>query len=306
MGRFGLHVLSFWLVALSVAPISHAQEEEIPRVLLMDLKNNGLDENLVKTINSLLTVNMTTFSEFNVMSGNDVKQLVALEMEKQNMGCTDDGSCLAEIAGAMGATLVIFGDAGKIGNVMLINLSLFNAELGRSMSRVSIQAINLDEIPTKMSASLQKLMKPVMPKDTAVAAAPPAPAPAAPVKEAPKKVAKAEPAPAPVAEAPAKEAKPNFLWPMVTAGTGLVLTLGGGALVAPAMGEIQVINAQAAVLETESAENVNWTAVEASQSKLNEAASVFDTGIVMVGVGLVTVTAGMVWGVIEKNRFAEE
>ena len=157
MGRFGLHVLSFWLVALSVAPVSHAQEEEIPRVLLMDLKNNGLDENLVKTINSLLTVNMTTFSEFNVMSGNDVKQLVALEMEKQNMGCTDDGSCLAEIAGAMGATLVIFGDADKIGNVMLINLSLFNAELGRSMSRVSIQAINLDEIPTKMSASLQKL-----------------------------------------------------------------------------------------------------------------------------------------------------
>ena len=307
MGRIGLLVMSFCLLALSASPPGYAQDEELPRVLLMDLKNNGLDENLVKTINSLLTVNMTTFSEFNVMSGNDVKQLVALEMEKQNMGCTDDGSCLAEIAGAMGATLVIFGDAGKIGNVMLINLSLFNAELGRSMSRVSIQAINLDEIPSKMSASLQKLMKPVMPKDTpapAVAAAPPEPAP--PAKAAPKEVAKAEPAPVPTAETPAEEAKPNYLWPMVTAGTGLVLTIGGGALVAPALGQMQVISAQASVLENKNADEVDWNAVETAQSNLNEAASVFDAGIVLVGVGLVTVASGMVWGVIEKNRFAEE
>ena len=215
MRRFGLFLLGFWMLGVSAAPVSHAQEE-LPRVLLMDLKNNGLDENLVKTINSLLTVNMTTFSQFNVMSGNDVKQLVALEMEKQNMGCTDDGSCLAEIAGAMGATLVIFGDAGKIGNVMLINLSLFNAELGRSMSRVSIQAINLDEIPVKMSSSLSKLMAPVMPKEEVAAAAPaPTPAPAPAAKEAPKpqKVAKAAPAAPPATAHRPKSRNPTTFGP---------------------------------------------------------------------------------------------
>ena len=46
----------FFIVTLffSGLPVTQAQaQEEQPRVLLMDLKNNGLDENLVKTINSV-------------------------------------------------------------------------------------------------------------------------------------------------------------------------------------------------------------------------------------------------------------
>lgn len=41
------------------------------------------------------------------------------------MGC-GDSSCLAEIAGAMGAEFVVFGDVGKLGETFVINLNLFD------------------------------------------------------------------------------------------------------------------------------------------------------------------------------------
>ena len=85
---------------------------------------------------------------------------------------------------------------------MLINLSLFNAEEGRSMSRVSIQAVNLDH-PRKNGAHLRQLMAPVMPKSVAATAAPSPPAPAPTPAPAPvKKVAAAPTTPPPAAEAP--------------------------------------------------------------------------------------------------------
>lgn len=302
MKRFSLYFIGIML--FSGIHTTYVQAQELPRVLLMDLKNNGLDENLVKTINSLLTVNMTTYSQFNVMSGNDVKQLVALEMEKQNIGCTDDGSCLAEIAGAMGANLVIFGDAGKIGNVMLINLSLFNAEEGRSMSRVSIQAVNLDQIPEKMGPTLDKLMAPVMSKQvTAAVNATPAPAAPTPAPTPQKKVAAAAPVPAPVAQVQAPSA-PNYLWPMVTAGTGLVMTIGGGAIVANIYGDIQTIeNAANKLTENKDLSEINWQEIETKQQSLNNAGIVFDLGTVLAVSGLVLTAGGMVWGVMEKKRF---
>jgi hypothetical protein len=303
MKRFSLYFIGIML--FSGIQTTYVQAQELPRVLLMDLKNNGLDENLVKTINSLLTVNMTNYTQFNVMSGNDVKQLVALEMEKQNMGCTDDGSCLAEIAGAMGATLVIFGDAGKIGNVMLINLSLFNAEEGRSMSRVSIQAVNLDQIPEKMGPTLDKLMAPVLGQpEAAVAKAAPNPAPA---PAAQKKVAAAEPKPTlPVAEkqTPAVLEQPNYLWPMVTAGTGLVMAIGGGAIVANIYGDIQTIeNATTRLTDSDDPSTIDWDQIETKQQSLSNAATTFDMGAVLAVSGLAITAGGMIWGVLEKNRF---
>jgi hypothetical protein len=303
MKRFSLYFIGIML--FSGIQTTYVQAQELPRVLLMDLKNNGLDENLVKTINSLLTVNMTTYSQFNVMSGNDVKQLVALEMEKQNIGCTDDGSCLAEIAGAMGANLVIFGDAGKIGNVMLINLSLFNAEEGRSMSRVSIQAVNLDQIPEKMGPTLDKLMAPIIGKqETTAVIATPAPAAPTPAPTPQKKVAAAAPAPpAPVAQAQAPDA-PNYLWPMVTAGTGLVMTIGGGAIVANIYGDIQTIdNAANKLTENQDVNEINWQEIENKQQSLNNAGTIFDLGTVLAVSGLALTAGGMAWGILEKKRF---
>jgi len=93
---------------------------------------------------------------------------------------------------------------------------------------------------------------------------------------------------------------------MVTAGTGLAFTLGGGALMAQALGPMQVINAQAAVLENQAPEDVDWDKVEESNTQLNSLEGAFNGGTFLVISGLGAVTAGMVWGMLEKNKFAEE
>src|SRR5690242_2520281 len=94
------------------------------RTLVMDLKPNGIDVDTVETINGLIPVVLDENDQLDVLSGADVKQLIALEAQKQSVGCTDDSSCLADVAGALGAELVVFGNAGKLGTLFNLNINL--------------------------------------------------------------------------------------------------------------------------------------------------------------------------------------
>ena len=84
------------------------------------------------------------------------------------------------------------------------------------------------------------------------------------------------------------------------------MTLGGVALVAPAWGQMQLINAEATRLEASGADQVDWNKVEEAQQNLDDAAGTFDAGVGLAVTGLAAIAAGMTWGVVEKNRFAEE
>jgi hypothetical protein len=87
---------------------------------------------------------------------------VALQAEKQNAGCDDSGSCMAEIAGALGASLVVFGDVGKLGELLVVNLNLFNVDLAQSQGRVTIEAPSLESFPGQMKPKVWDLLTPKM------------------------------------------------------------------------------------------------------------------------------------------------
>ena len=164
--------------------------------------------------------------------------------------------------------------------------------------------MNLDQIPEKMAPTLDKLMAPVMPKSVAATAAPPPPAPAPTPAPAPvKKVAAAPATPPPAAEAPDAPPPPNYLWPMVTTGAGLVLAIGGGAIVANIYGDIQTIeNATNTLTANDDLSAVNWQNIEDAQARLDTAGTIFDMGTTMAVTGLLITAGGMTWGILEKNR----
>ena len=60
-------------------------------------------------------------------------------------GC-DEGStsCLAELAGAMGARLVLFGDLGKLGDTTVVSLNLFLSDQAQSAGRETVRVKSLD------------------------------------------------------------------------------------------------------------------------------------------------------------------
>ena len=149
-----------------------AAEKPKTKVLVMDIAAAGLDASTVENITGLVAVILTEDTRLDVLSGSDVKQMAALEGERQAMGCTNDASCLADIAGAMGAGLIVYGNGGKLGTLLNLNLNLFDATQARSVGRVAVQAKSLEELPEKLKPALAQLIANGIGAPTIVAAAP--------------------------------------------------------------------------------------------------------------------------------------
>lgn len=144
--------------AAAQAP-GEASANERPRVLVLTPTSTQVEPPVLDSIASLIAVELQKQSSAEVLSASDVKKMAALEAEKSAMGC-DDSSCLAELAGALGARYVIFGDAAKLGTLTVLNLNLFDSNQAKSVGRVSVQAASLEELPKQLPRAVNELVGP--------------------------------------------------------------------------------------------------------------------------------------------------
>ncbi len=147
------------LLAVSIASQVGAP---LQKVLVMDLRANAVPTDQVQTLQSTLVTELSRVPGLEVLSGDDVRNLVQLEASKQVVGCDVDGSCLAEIADALGANLVVFGDVGKLGALLVVNLSLFDASKTASVARTRLDVKDLAEVPTTLPDAVLALVGPVL------------------------------------------------------------------------------------------------------------------------------------------------
>src|SRR3954452_22897659 len=85
------------------------------KVLVLEVNSTELTASEKVTLANLEAAHLSEESRLEVLSGEDVKQLVALSGQAAEVGvagnCTD--TCMAELAGALGAGVVIATQAGK-------------------------------------------------------------------------------------------------------------------------------------------------------------------------------------------------
>lgn len=110
-----------------------------PQILVLDLSTGNLDPVEVTLLDGLVVQALSRHDALQVLSSRDIQQMVDVEAQKQVLGC-DTESCLAEIAGAMGARYVVYGQVGKLGGVVLLQLNLFDSLEGKSVSREKVEA----------------------------------------------------------------------------------------------------------------------------------------------------------------------
>ncbi|MBN2359049.1 MAG: PEGA domain-containing protein [Deltaproteobacteria bacterium] len=107
------------------------------RVVVLDLKVEG-DAN--PAVGTQLTARVAELiarrPEVSVVAPDEVRAMLANEANKQRAGC-GEASCLAEIAGALGAELLVSGSVGKIGDAWSVSLSAIDAKQVRTVNRVS-------------------------------------------------------------------------------------------------------------------------------------------------------------------------
>lgn len=111
--------------------------ETAQRIVVMDLKVEGEANPAVGTqLTARVAELVGKRPEVVVVAPDEVRAMLANEANKQRAGC-GEASCLAEIAGALGADLLVSGSVGKIGDAWSVSLSAIDARQVRTVNRVS-------------------------------------------------------------------------------------------------------------------------------------------------------------------------
>jgi hypothetical protein len=111
---------------------------------------------LAETVTKILTVELS-HRNFEVLSSRDLAAAANLEADRQAAGC-DTSSCLMEIAEAMGADLLAYGDVVRLNKVMLVTLNVFDAKAGKAIGRDQLKVSDLDALPDAVSHSLDTML----------------------------------------------------------------------------------------------------------------------------------------------------
>lgn len=161
----------------TVAPPAPARE----KLLVLDVKSGDLSADQVTTLTQLIAARAHRFSQVETASSADLRELATLEAEKQQAGCEGD-SCLAELAGAMGARYVLSTRAGKIGSSTVLSVQLYDATKGTVEARDTTEAYAIDDLLAKIAPLVDGVLTQVLGAPQAGAA----PLPQAPPKPPPK------------------------------------------------------------------------------------------------------------------------
>ncbi|MDP2343315.1 MAG: hypothetical protein Q8O67_20320 [Deltaproteobacteria bacterium] len=152
------------LVALSLPAQAAGGGPKARSILVLELRGEAsvVDHSTLTTITSTVAAAVSKRKGLNVLTAQDVKNLVDIEAQKQMLGCTSGSeSCLAEVANAMGAELVLSGDVGKLGSAYVINLNLFDASKARSLGRENLTVNDLAQLPSLLESSIGSLLSPI-------------------------------------------------------------------------------------------------------------------------------------------------
>lgn len=128
-----------------------------PRILVLDFRDDGIGPNAVRVIHDTLVSHLAKNAKLDVLSSEDVRRAVQREAERREATNCDEEGCIAEIAEALGAQLTIFGTAGKLGDLVVVNVNLYDSRAARSVGRETIEVGSLEELPGPLRRAGDKL-----------------------------------------------------------------------------------------------------------------------------------------------------
>ncbi|MFC1611182.1 hypothetical protein ACFL6C_09495 [Myxococcota bacterium] len=107
------------------------------KMLVLELKSvRGVDPDVARLFTGLLTAQLDAVDGLKTIAPADVEAMLDVEKQKDMLGC-DSAKCMAEIGGALGAELVLYGDVGQLGSQYNTNISVVDTRDSEVRARVS-------------------------------------------------------------------------------------------------------------------------------------------------------------------------
>jgi hypothetical protein len=129
------------------------------RAFVFDLKRTGdVSEHVPVMVTKLLVSHLDNVSGFDVVTQADIAASVQSERQKDLLGC-DDTTCLAELGGALGVALMVYGDLGLLGSQYGLNVAVLDTKKGIVLARVSVMfPANDDRLPREILAVVEQIV----------------------------------------------------------------------------------------------------------------------------------------------------
>jgi TolB-like protein len=124
---------------LALGGAEPAPSPSVMKILVLDLRADSTPPETARLLTSEITVHLARDRRLSVLSVEDLRSVISLEAEKKAMGC-DEAACLAEIGSALGARYVVHGSIGKLGELTLLHLHLFDTQTQESIARETAEA----------------------------------------------------------------------------------------------------------------------------------------------------------------------
>lgn len=127
------------------------------RVLVMDVEGVNVSADDAAAATRVIASAAAEVTGFTVMSTADLRQMLDLEVDRMNTGCTQE-SCLTEFADAMGAELVVFAALSKLGDQTTATLSLYSSST-QQVRRRAIEGVSLSSLGPALRRETIALLK---------------------------------------------------------------------------------------------------------------------------------------------------
>jgi hypothetical protein len=127
------------------------------RLVVLDFRMLGVDARIGTIFTGLVAAELQKVKNLSVIDRADIDAAIDVERQKDLIGC-DNTTCLAEIAGALGTNLVVYGSLGSIGTQFAVNASLYDSKNNRARARFSRMVVSKEDeliaIVPELSAEL--------------------------------------------------------------------------------------------------------------------------------------------------------
>jgi hypothetical protein len=140
-----------WVLAAAPVPTDNTH----PKLAVIELTvAGGIDPAVSGPITEAITNEIASRGFFDVISSRDVQTLLGAERQRQMLGCAEEGACLTELAGALGARFVLSGSLAKLGDTYQLTLQTLDSRKAQPVGRSTRLAKDLATLRAQLPWAL--------------------------------------------------------------------------------------------------------------------------------------------------------
>jgi TolB-like protein len=139
------------------AAASESDDETKIKIAVLSLQtSNDQSAQLARTIVDLVSSKLDREGVFQVITEDDVKQMVSFDQMKTALSCDEQASCLGEIGAALGVPYVLTGGLSQVGSTYVLTFNLIDIEKAKALKRESAPYASVDEIMKGLERQLER------------------------------------------------------------------------------------------------------------------------------------------------------